>query len=74
MRRAWRAYIAQPVIVNLRSGDAFRGVLVEDRGQLLELANCEHLDDRGGRRDVDGRVIVERSQITFVQLLPAGDR
>jgi len=57
-------------IVNLRSGTAFRGVIWRISGPFLVLRNVEMTSDRDNvmRRAVDGEIIVERSQIDFIQV------
>lgn len=66
---AWRRLVRRAVVVNLDNGDAFRGILFEQRGPLLVLRNAEVVIP-GGARPVDGEVVVERARVTFIQVLP----
>jgi small nuclear ribonucleoprotein (snRNP)-like protein len=59
------------VVVNLADGRAFTGVLCARRRRLLVLRNAELLEKGLSPVRLDGRVIVERAQIDFVQA--AGD-
>lgn len=65
-----RLALRRRVIVNLRSEKAIAGVLTRKAGALLELRNAE-LYDTPGRPPVkmDGTVIVERSNIDFIQVV-----
>lgn len=58
------------VIVNMLNGSAITGVVVGDRGRRLELAQAE-LHEAGATTAMDGRAVVEKSQVAFVQVLPA---
>lgn len=58
------------VLVNLTDGRAFDGVLYAQRGPLLELASAKLLDpEANGPADLDGRVLVERDKVLFIQVL-----
>lgn len=70
MRRAYRDMIAATVIVNLKSGRAFRGVLWDDHRELLVLRNATLLED-GQTAAVDGEVVIERTHIDFMQVVTA---
>lgn len=67
MRRAYRDLIADQVVVNLKSGKAFSGVLWDDRKELLVLRNAT-LHEHGTDTQVDGEVVIERTNIDFVQV------
>jgi hypothetical protein len=59
------------VLVNLADGRAFDALLVSKRGPLLELAEASLLTP--GAADpvaVDGRVLVERPKVAFIQVRP----
>ncbi len=67
---SWRrSAVRRRVIVNLKSNKAFAGLLWAQRGPLLILKDAQLLE--GGREAtrVDGEVIVERSNVDFVQVL-----
>ena len=61
---------AESVIVNKKTGGAVRGLIVRTMGPLIELAECELLEDDSPRPiPVDGRVIIDTDNIDYVQLL-----
>jgi hypothetical protein len=61
--------IKQSVVVNTKTGRAFRGVLWSKRGPVLLLKNVT-LIEAGMTTPVDGDVVVERSNVDFVQVPP----
>lgn len=63
-----RLAINRRILVNLKSGTAIEGVLWEDRGPLILLKNAA-LHTHGGSTPLDGEVIVERSELDFVQVV-----
>lgn len=67
MRGYRRLVMGRPVIINLTTGRAFRGVLCRAVGQLLELRNAELIED-DRVVPVEGSVVVERSQVDFIQV------
>lgn len=70
--RAWLAYrrfYRRSVVANLTDGTAFRGVLWQARGPLLILRSAT-LHEHGQVKPVDGEVLVERSRLSFLQVLP----
>lgn len=66
MRRIYKALIADRVIVNLRSGKAFGGIVWEEHHDLLVLRDVRLLESD---REVllDGEVVLDRAQIEFIQ-------
>jgi hypothetical protein len=58
-------------IVNLKSGTSFRGVIWKVAGEFVALRNAEMLQDMGkaARHVVDGEVIVNLSEIDFIQVV-----
>jgi len=74
----WRALWWRPpclhrlVIVNLvaDSNTAVRGVLWSSRGAWLTLKDCAVLKGGIPPARVDGDVVIHRSQVLFVQVLP----
>jgi hypothetical protein len=64
-----RTMIHRRVLLNVRTDKAFRGILWAKRGPLLVLKDVELLE--GGRPPVrlDGEVVIERSNVDFVQVL-----
>lgn len=66
MRRSWQDFQARTLIVNLKTGTAFRGILWSENRELLVLRNAE-MHSQGDTAPVDGDVVIERSNIDFVQ-------
>lgn len=60
------------VVVNLRSGPSLTGVVARDWGQRIELVDA-HVHEAGEARAVDGRAVAWKSNVQFVQVLPAVD-
>lgn len=60
------------VIVNLRSGPALTGVVLRDWGRRIELGDAR-LHEAGESRPLDGRAVVWKSNVAFVQVLPPLD-
>jgi hypothetical protein len=69
--RAYRRLaLHRSVIVNLRSGNAVRGVLVDERGPLIEIRKASVFEPGKPQPiEVDGTVVIERSNIDFVQVV-----
>ncbi len=63
-----RLLFGRRVILNLTTGRSFRGVVFELRGPLVVLRNAELLEE-DRVVPVEGTVVVERSQVEFVQVL-----
>jgi len=59
--------VLRRVIVNTKSGRAFRGVLFRRRRQYLLLRNAELLKPGGETAALDGEVLVPAENIDFVQ-------
>lgn len=68
MIRHWKTWATEQVIVNLKSGSAFAGVLWQQRGPLLVLREATMHKDGEGRR-VDGEVVVRLEDVDFVQVV-----
>lgn len=68
MRPAWRGVVRKRVVVNLRNGRAFEGVLYAQRGPLLVLKNATLHEPGAAPAGVDGEVVVERSAVDFIQV------
>lgn len=56
------------VVVNLKSGEAFQGVLWRKRGGLIVLRNARLLGEDESRA-VDGEVVIERDNVAFYQVI-----
>lgn len=67
MRAYSRTVIHRRVVVNLISGKAFNGVLVRQDGPLLVLKDAHLLEAGTNPVPLDGEVIVERTNVDFIQ-------
>lgn len=56
-------------IVALKSGTSLRGVLWAQRGRYLLMRNAELLKAANEIMPLDGEIVVDKSNIAFVQLL-----
>lgn len=63
-----RTLVRKKVVVNLHSGKAFVGVLWARRGPLIVLRNVTMHEPGTPPAPVDGEVVVERSQVEFIQV------
>lgn len=66
-----RFLLRRRVVVNLRTGKAVEGVLVDRRGDLLVLKSARLLEPGAAPVVVDGDVVIERRNVDFVQALSA---
>jgi small nuclear ribonucleoprotein (snRNP)-like protein len=57
------------VIVNTKTDRAFRGVLWRTRRGYLVLRNAEMVRERGEVVSLDGEVVIERSNVDFIQVV-----
>lgn len=74
---AWLAWWRPPcllrrVIVNLQDDRdiAIRGVLWGSRGAWLTLRDVQMLRHGGSAMTVDGEVVLHRSNVSFIEVLP----
>lgn len=67
--RAFRTVVHRRVVVNLISGRAVEGVLVRQSGPLLHVKDARLHEPGSEPSPVDGEVVVERSQVDFIQAL-----
>lgn len=62
--------VGRKVVVHLRDrGPSIEGVLAEVASDVIQLANAEHLGERGMRTSLDGRTALPRERIDFFQVL-----
>ena len=66
-----RIAVSRRVIVHTKTGTSLSGVLVAERGPILILKGAAMLSTSANPITVDGDVVVERSNVDFVQVLPA---
>lgn len=59
----------RPVLVTLKSGDAFRGVLADSDRHALVVRDAQTFGEDGRPLGVDGEVIVLTGDIKYVQRL-----
>lgn len=68
--RSFNRYpVLKRMIVNTRTGKAFRGVLWERRRDYLVLRDAEMLPGRGETVAIDGEVIIPASNVDFIQVV-----
>lgn len=68
--RVWRSRLRRTVIVQLKSGVSFEGVLFEAYPEALVLRNAvahEH-GPKGEPAPVDGEVVLLRQDVAFIQV------
>lgn len=65
---SWRGLVRRNVVVNLRTGRAFAGILWAQRGPLLVLRNATMHEPGATPTPVDGEVVVERIEVEFIQV------
>ena len=61
--------VLRRVVVNTKSGQAFRGVLWRKRWGYLVLRNAELLKAGGETVLMDGEVLVPRGNLDFIQVV-----
>ena len=64
----WRPLVRRRVVVQLDDGSSFEGVAMSRRGPLLVLDDVT-VRVGGGSQRIDGRVVVERTRVVFVQVI-----
>lgn len=70
MRHLFRQRLRRQVIVTLKTGEAFSGVLFDVDKELLVLRKAAMLDfpAAGAETQVDGEVLVLRQDVAYLQL------
>lgn len=68
MNRLLNKRLRSSVVVSLRSGEAFCGILFAHDRRVLVLRNVEHLAATGERVVVDGEVILRWDHVDFIQV------
>jgi small nuclear ribonucleoprotein (snRNP)-like protein len=70
MFASWRRVaLHRRVLVNLKTDKALRGVLFDQRGDVLVLKDTVLLEPNADPVRIDGDVVVERANIDFVQIV-----
>lgn len=70
MNRVIRQHLRRVVILTLKSGVAFRGILFQVDREAVVLRDCTLLEDSGTDRIpaiVDGELVVLRADIAYMQ-------
>lgn len=68
MADAWKGYMRRSLVVNLKDGSAFSGVLWAHQRPLLVLRSATRHED-GRSVPVDGEVIIDTANVAFTQAL-----
>jgi small nuclear ribonucleoprotein (snRNP)-like protein len=61
--------LSKTVIVNLKTDKAFKGVLVEEKTNLVILKNVELIEQGTESVNVAGSVLIEKQNIDFIQII-----
>ena len=64
-----RLAYSKRVLVNLKSGAAFRGYLVKELGQLIVLQQAEIIEPGAEAVAAQGEILIEKNNIEFVQII-----
>jgi len=64
----WAEKVRRPAVVTLRSGVAFQGLVWSVEGDLMVLREAAIVTP-DGPTPADGEVVLERSQVDYVQVL-----
>lgn len=64
----WRPMVRRRVVVQLEDGSSFDGVAMSRRGPLLVLDDVT-VRVAGSSQRIDGRVVVERTRVVFIQVI-----
>lgn len=60
--------VMQTVIVNTKTGKAFRGVIWQRKGGFLIMRNAELLKPGGERVAIDGELLIPEKDVEFLQI------
>ncbi len=69
MRRAIQSRVRRRVILTLKNGSSFRGVLFEADRDAFVLRDVEHLVVREGPSPVDGELLVLAADVLYLQFV-----
>jgi small nuclear ribonucleoprotein (snRNP)-like protein len=64
-----RVAYSKRVLVNLKSGAAFRGFLVKEVGQLLVLQQAELIEPGAESVSVPGEILIDKGNVEFIQVI-----
>lgn len=68
-----RTAVHRHVVVNTKTEKTFSGVLVAQRGPILILKGAKMLSSNAPPVTLDGELVIERSHVDFVQVLPVAE-
>ena len=57
------------VLVNLKTDKAFKGVLIEEKKDFILLKNAELIEREAEKIEIAGSLLLEKSNIDFIQIL-----
>lgn len=69
MADGWKGYMRRSVVVNLKDGTAFSGVLWAHQRPLLVLRNATRHEGADRSYPVDGEVVIDTGNVAFTQAL-----
>ena len=69
MSLAYRKLTKKLTIVNTLDDKTFRGILWEQKGPLLILKQAQLLEPNMPPVEIAGEVVIERNNISFIQIL-----
>lgn len=62
--------IRRKILINTKTDRTFRGILWKTTGRYLVLKNAEVLLEKNqSRMTMDGEVVIERSNVDFIQVI-----
>jgi hypothetical protein len=65
--RLLRRAVRTRLVVTLLDGATFDGLVEDVDRRVLVLVDAGALDDKGGRRPVDGSLYLERARVAYMQ-------
>lgn len=65
--RLLRRAVRERFVITTHTGATFEGLLDQIDGRTVTLVDAGALDERGGRRPIDGRLFLDRAQIAYMQ-------
>lgn len=72
MKRIIRAHVRRSVLVTLKTGEGFQGVLFDADSEAFVLRNCGLVEAGGSDRvpvPVDGELLIQRRDVAYLQFV-----
>jgi hypothetical protein len=69
----WRTrfpFVKRRVLINCADDTAVRGILIDVRGDWLEVQQAELMRPDGAAAALDGQTLIPRARVLFLQVLP----